>query len=103
MPSKEFILDDNLALTVYKSKGSRNLRLSISSTGITRVTIPAWAPYSPGLDFARSRRQWILNHSKPPQLLSHGQAIGKAHHLEFIAKSGSAKATSRVHDSLIVV
>ena len=32
MPSKEFLLDNGLAVTIYKRRGSRNLRLSIGNS-----------------------------------------------------------------------
>ena len=102
MPSKDFMLDD-LAVTVYKRRSSRNLRLSITPTGKVRVSIPAWAPYSAGLKFAQSRQTWIREQQSPVQPLLDGQAIGKAHHLYFAAKSGLAKPAGRVYDTSVVV
>lgn len=103
MPSKDFILDDSLPVTVYKRKGNRHLRLSIASTGKVRVSIPAWAPYSAGLTFARSRQTWIAEQHKPLKHLAHGQAIGKAHHLEFTAKPGLTRPASRVSAGSVLV
>lgn len=102
MPSKKFVLEPDLPLTIYKRRGNRNLRLSVSGTGEIRVSIPAWAPYKTGLDFARSRQNWILEQAKRPALLRHGQSIGKAHHLEFTPKAVS-KTSGRVHGLAIVV
>lgn len=92
MPSKKFELEANLPVTVYKRRGNRNLRLSVSASGEIRVSIPAWAPYKAGLDFARSRQDWILMQAKQPAVLTHGQSIGKAHRLEFIAAPVSKPA-----------
>jgi hypothetical protein len=103
MPNKDFILDGDLPITVYKRKASRNLRLSVGSSGQIRVSIPAWAPYSTGLDFARARQAWIRDQHKPVRLLSDGQAVGKAHHLRFVAKPAASKATSRVYDTAIII
>jgi hypothetical protein len=103
MPNKNFILDDDLAVTIYKRKTSRNLRLSISPSGEVKVSIPTWAPYSTGLNFAKSRRAWILDQHKPVKLLVDGQAIGKAHHLQFVPKLAITKISSRVYDTTISV
>ncbi len=103
MPSKDFVLDEHLTVTVYKRKGNRNLRLSISSTGQVRVSIPAWAPYGAGLNFAKTRSDWIRSQQTVPRLLKPGQAIGKAHHLQFLCKANATKVTSQVKGSLINV
>lgn len=103
MPSKNFVLDDGLAITIYKRRTNRNLRLSIASSGQVRVSIPAWAPYKAGLDFAKSRQDWILAQQKPAVMLGHGQAIGKAHRLLLTPASGITKATSRLRDTAVEV
>ncbi len=102
MPSKDFMLDD-LVVTVYKRKSSRNLRLSITPTGKVRVSIPAWAPYGAGLKFAASRQAWIREQQSPQKLLVDGQAIGKAHHLHFIIKDSATKVSTRVNSTTVIV
>jgi predicted metal-dependent hydrolase len=101
MPSKKFVLTD-FPVTIYKRRGNRNLRLSVSGTGEVRVSIPAWAPYKTGLEFARSRQDWIQKQTRQPVLLAHGQPIGKAHHLEFAPKAGG-KTTGRLLGSAVVI
>lgn len=103
MPKKQFILERGIPVSIYKRRGSRNLRLSISAEGEVRVTIPAWAPYSAGVNFARSKYEWIAAQRQPTQLLSEGQPIGKAHHLHFVAKSGLAKPSGRVVPGAVLV
>lgn len=103
MPSKDFILGEDLIVRVYKRKTNRNLRLSITPTGEVRVSIPAWAPYRAGLDFARSRQAWILGQHSPLKPLVHGQAVGKAHHLQFLPKTLATKPSSRVYDTTILI
>jgi predicted metal-dependent hydrolase len=105
MPKKDFTLDSGLAITIYKRRASRHLRLSVSPVGHIKVSIPAWASYKMGLDFAHSREDWLLTqtHTRRLNLLSNGQAVGKAHHLEFIEQSGESKPTSRVLSSSVRV
>jgi predicted metal-dependent hydrolase len=103
MAFKEFALTESQSVFIYKRQSSRSLRLSITSTGQIRVTIPKWAPYKAGLEFARSRQSWIVKHAQTAALLKDGQAIGKAHHLRFVADSTVAKASSlnRVNEIII--
>lgn len=103
MPGKDYMLSGGQAVTIYKRRGSRNLRLSITSTGKVRVTIPAWVAYGAGLAFAQSRQGWINEQRQPRTVLETGQAVGKSHHLEFVAVPGAAKVTSRVVGTAVVV
>ncbi len=103
MPAKEYMLTDALSVKVYKRKSNRSLRLSISATGSVRVTIPAWAPYRAGYEFAKSRLGWIEQQRVLPKALAHGQAIGKAHRLELIPTVKAAKTTSRIRDNVVTV
>jgi predicted metal-dependent hydrolase len=82
---KYFELETIGTIRVSKRSGSRSLRISITAGGEVRVTIPSWTRYQSGVDFARSRADWILSNipDKAPPLLN-GQAIGKAHHLVFL-------------------
>ena len=102
MAGKEFVLDNGLAVTIYKRRGSRNLRLSITPHGKVRVSIPAWAPYKAGLEFARSRQDWIAEQHRPANLLVNGQAVGKAHHLHFMPQPGENISTRLGRNEVIV-
>jgi predicted metal-dependent hydrolase len=103
MPSKDFIIDGNLAVTVYKRKASRHLRLTIAPSGQVRVSIPAWAPYRTGLDFAKARQAWIQEQRVTIKVLRPGQPVGKAHHLQFVEKPGITKPASRLADTTITI
>lgn len=102
MANKEFTLDNGLAVTVYKRRGGRNLRLSVNAHGQVRVSIPAWAPYKAGVDFAKSRQDWIVSQHRQPNLLASGQAVGKAHHLVIEARE-VARPTGKLLGSNVLV
>lgn len=104
MAYKVFSLGDNLNVSVYKRSRSKNIRLTLSPTGEVKVSIPSWAPYRAGLAFAISRREWIID-SRPRATtsLEPGQAVGKAHHLEFIADERSSRPSGRVSESIVSV
>ena len=93
MAGKDFALENGTTVTIFKRRGSRNLRLSIAPHGKVRVTIPAWAPYRTGLEFARSKQDWIAAQQKPAEVLKDGQAIGKAHHLRFVPQADNVIST----------
>lgn len=96
MAFKQFVLTDQTRVTVYKRKVNRSLRLSIAPNGEIRVSIPSWAPYASGVSFAASRLEWIKSQQRRAPLLIPDQAIGKAHHLRFVASSSISRPTSRV-------
>jgi len=96
MAFKQFVLNDQTTITVYKRRANRSLRLSIAPNGQVRVSIPAWASYASGISFAESRRDWIKSQQRRSPLLLPDQAIGKAHHLRFVANSLSTRTTSRI-------
>lgn len=102
MANKKFILGD-MPVSVYKRRGNRSLRLTIGHEGEVRVSIPAWAPYRAGLDFARSRQEWISAQRVTVAPLREGQAVGKAHRLRFVVSSSSLRPRSRLKGNEIIV
>lgn len=103
MAAKEFKLTDGMVVKVYKRRGNRSLRLTLTPSGQIRVSIPAWAPYRVGLEFAKSRHDWILAQRKTPKLLVHGQPIGKAHRLSLLGTPSAARVSTRLSSSTIAV
>lgn len=103
MASKDFVLDNGQTVRIFKRRGSRSLRLSVTAKNEVRLTIPAWTPYKVGLEFAKSRTEWILKHQKPTADLRDGQPIGKNHHIYFETRPGLAKPASRVTDTAIII
>ena len=91
-------------VTLYKRRNSRSLRLSITSNGEVRVSMPHWVPYKSGAVFAASKAAWIetMRGQRQAMLLKNGQAIGKAHHLYFNQTTGE-RVTARVQGQEIRV
>jgi predicted metal-dependent hydrolase len=103
MAFRQFVLSNGTAITVYKHRASRSLRISIRSDGKIRVTIPMWATYGSGVRFAESRISWLDKHHEKPALIQNNQAAGKAHHIHFVQNYSISKITTRVKDNDIVV
>lgn len=83
MSSKQFDVGGVGKVTLYKRRGVRNIRLSITHDGQIRVTMPLWAPYKLGRAFAEQKRGWLLERRTPSQVLKQNSRIGKAHQVVF--------------------
>lgn len=82
------------AVTIYKRRGARNLRVSVTADGKIRVTMPTWLPFKAGEQFALSRADWLQQNQVPaPVVLRHGHQLGKAHRLHFEARASQTIAT----------
>jgi predicted metal-dependent hydrolase len=102
MAYKEFLLDD-LSVKIYKRKTARSIRLTIDAGGQVKVSIPIWVPYQTGLQFVKSKQEWIKHNSSKADILVNGQKVGKAHHLTFIQEVGIKVPRSRVSSIRIMV
>lgn len=104
MASKQVQLQDIGPVDLFKRKGVQSIKLSITAKGGVRVTMPHWVPYEAGLNFVRSRHDWILQNMRArSQPLIHGQAIGKSHRLVFEKTPTVKKIATRVTAASIYV
>jgi predicted metal-dependent hydrolase len=103
MATKTVSIPDIGEVTLYKKRGNRSLRLSISHSGQVRVSLPYWLPYAAAEQFARSKAEWINanRHKTEAIALEHGHAIGKAHRLYFEAGPESLKLSTRIEGNAI--
>lgn len=77
--------------------------MSFDRHGEIRVSLPFFVPYSLGIQFVKSKSDWIKKHRPAEnQPLANGARIGKAHRLYFEPVSGP-KVTTRVKNTLIVI
>jgi predicted metal-dependent hydrolase len=77
MKAKEFVLDEQTTIKVYKRSSSRSIRISLDPSGEVRVSIPNWVPYKAAVEFAKSKREWIKAKRPQIKLLEDNQRIGK--------------------------
>lgn len=88
---------------LQKRRGTRNLRIALTPDGEVRVSLPAWAPYKLGIEFARRKQIWVLKHRRHISLLSQGQLIGKGHRLHFAASTKTSRPSSRLSNQEVRV
>lgn len=86
-----------------KRRGAKNLRLSITSSGKVRISLPTWVPYRAGIVFARQRASWIQEQLKyhRPTKFEYGMRIGKLHRLYFERDNGKTNITTKIEDRSI--
>jgi predicted metal-dependent hydrolase len=84
------------AVRVYKRRDSRALKVSIDHNDQIRVSMPTWLPYRAAIEFIRNKESWITAHRRPLVQLEAGQAVGKAHRIEFNYSASAQQASSRI-------
>jgi len=98
-----FLLANTYEVTIRKRAGNRNIRLSVKADGSINVTIPTWAGYYAGRDFAESKLDWIRSQIPERTVLKDGQIIGKFHHLALAPTHGLSKPRSLVTTTTLTV
>lgn len=89
MPAKRVQVADIGEVALYKRRGVKTVRLSITHEGGVRVMLPSWAPYRLGIEFVHSKSDWILQRRKPGKIIAAGDRVGKAHRFVFAMSTGS--------------
>ncbi len=102
MAQKQVEIEGIGLVTLSKRKGMKQLRLTISTSGVPQITMPHWVPYGSGIAFAKQRAAWIIKHSKQPRLLGFGDIIGKDQVLKF-ENGPFAKIKTRIKTGVVSV
>lgn len=102
MAHRRIVLDDIGPVTLYKRRGSKNMKLTVGHNGDIRVTLPIWAPYRLGSRFVEQRRSWLLTRRVQIVPLTEGLRVGKAHQLRLVTHTGTTVRT-RVANNFITV
>ena len=104
MAVKYFELPEIGKIGAYKRKGSRSIRVSVTDSGLVRVTLPNWVPYKTAIAFVQSKADWIAKQRQTSvSVLENNQAIGKAHHLIFQPDSTVNRISSRIKGTEAIV
>lgn len=81
---------------IFRRRGAKNLRISLSGNNDIRITLPYYVPYSTGISFALKKRDWILKRIKPVYQLENNQLLGKYHRLRLITDPGTTTVRTRL-------
>lgn len=91
-------------VTIQKRRANRSIKLSVSYDGIVKVTMPTWAPYKMGIEFAKSKAVWLSDQqqTKKRHVFVNGERIGKGHRISLIPEP-RLDTKSRVTTQEIIV
>ncbi len=103
MSVKKIILINKYDATIYKKRGLKSLRLTVSPINGVRLSMPYWVSYKYGEAFLNHRIDFIEKHYTKATIISDNQIIGKQHKINFINKLGSNNITSRVLSNRIII
>lgn len=78
-----------------RRKGTRSVKLSISSDGRVRLSVPYGIPELAAKKFAASKVDWINAHIKTRTVLTDGMRIGKSHTL-FVEQADISRPSSKI-------
>lgn len=104
MAQKTIFLPDIGEVVIRKRKGAKSIRLSVSHDGQIRLSMPTWSPYAVGMEFVRSKSEWLQtqSHGKGHSILKDGDRIGKAHRI-VISEALKDKISTRVTETEIQI
>lgn len=104
MPGKNFEIPGVGQATIYKRRGMRNIRISISRSGKVRVNLPKWAPYITAERFAMRNRAWIEQQlaNRQQVLIKDGDIIGRGAVVKF-EKTDNQRTFAKVSSNEILI
>ena len=102
MAVKRLNLDEIGEVCFYKRRGTRSIHIYIRGNEI-HVTLPYWVTYNRAIDFAYTKKDWIIKNRKPKAIFSDGCRIGKTHTLQVETNNETKTVSCRVTESCIKV
>jgi predicted metal-dependent hydrolase len=91
-------------VSIYKRRGLKSMRLSVTNTGVVRLSVPTYVSQRTALAFVMSKRGWLQEHTvKRRSTLINAQPIGKRHTLHFIVNFQIDVPQTRVRAGKILV
>lgn len=96
MPQKKFEIEGVGEVLVAKRRGTKNVRISISSSRKIRISLPSYLPYGVGVRYALEKKDWIQQHMPAQATTSYwdGARIGKSYRIKVIISKASNAAKS---------
>ena len=68
-------------VVIARRRGTRNIRLSVKSNGVIRLTVPFGVSENQALKFLVEKKDWINKHKTTSTTLKDGDHIGKSYRL----------------------
>lgn len=103
MATKTVLLPDIGEVVLTKNRQAKKIKISLGADGVIKVTIPPWVPFRIGLEYAVSKKDWIVENHRPSEPLQHGMQIGKQHVLYISPDPTKSKIATRIGSSILHV
>jgi len=104
MSFKSFELEDIGKITIYKKRSNKSLKISVGQNNEIKISLPIWTPYTVGLNFARSNKDWITkNLTFNDKTITDGQQIGKTFKLRIVPIETDKQLRSRIKDQIVYI
>lgn len=103
MPVKYVDIPKIGTVSLYKRRGSRSIRLTVSADNKVRVTLPYWVPYSAALDFLNTKLDWLEERQIKTENIGHGDGIGKAHRVSLLPMPSYLAPSTTVRNGSITL
>jgi predicted metal-dependent hydrolase len=103
MKSKVITLDNQYNINVFKRKGTKSIRLSVSSNGEIRLTIPKWLPYFKAQEFIVNQAEFIKKNYQKKIMIKQDQLIGRYHRLSIIKSEQITDYKIKITDHELIV
>ncbi len=103
MAFKQIELPTLGVVRLYKRRDARSIKITLSNSDYVRVTLPSWAPYKVGIEYAKSKQDWISEHRRGHQIIGHGNQIGKSHRISLLAVANAQTISTRISGTTITV
>lgn len=89
-------------VTVYRRKGMRSIRISVSQSGVIKLSLPFNVSLQKGLAFLQTKKDWVTKHAPEPLALDDGATIGRSHTLRLHTGTGTKLKSVRIANELHV-
>ncbi len=103
MSTKTLRLADKYDVTIYKRKGLKSVRLSVSPLTGVRLSMPYWVSYKYGENFLYRQLDFIKIHYPNRRYIVDHQQIGKFHKIRFIQSDHLSTVKSKIINNEIII
>lgn len=101
MAKKLVTIDGIGTVTLYKRKRSKSIRLSVTSSGDIRVTMPFWTPYKLATEFVIRKTGWLQSQVPQKVPIRNDDLIGRQHRVQITYGPAASKIKTRVSGDIV--
>ena len=100
MSQKKVSVEGIGPLILLRRKNNKNIRISISPSGVVKIGMPPLMPYAIAIGYAKHKAEWINKHRPAIPMIRNNTNVGKAHHIIF--REGKSLRSSSVSNNITI-